>query len=177
MSTHHVSEILSDNLDLFPKSQSSRLAQHLITLCERYRFDPAFILSLIQVESSFKVKARSPVGALGLMQVMPGTAQFVAQELGLPSRFVADERAILEPFMNLTLGVAYLAWLRDHYRGASPYYLVAAYNIGPGRLDELLTRKSFRPRETKKYFEKIRAGVPGFRFYRKALPSRGRLRV
>src|SRR5688572_27686047 len=67
---NRVSEILADRLDLFPKALAPRLAQHIIFLCKEYRFDPAFILSLIEVESGFHVKAASKVGALGLMQVM-----------------------------------------------------------------------------------------------------------
>ncbi|MGZ3696730.1 MAG: lytic transglycosylase domain-containing protein, partial [Bdellovibrionota bacterium] len=150
-----------------PKSQTPKLARHLLSLCRQYRFDPAFVLSLIQVESAFKIKARSPVGALGLMQLMPGTAQFIAQELGIEvSQQGITERALLDPFFNITLGVAYLAWLRDHYAGSAPYYLVAAYNIGPARLDELLSRKSFKPVGTKKYFQAIRRGIPEFRYYR-----------
>src|SRR4051794_21795119 len=81
MSEEQVSHILADRLDLFPKSQAPRLAKHLVCLSRQFRFDPAFILSLIQVESSFRVKAVSSVGARGLMQLMPSTAAFVVQSL------------------------------------------------------------------------------------------------
>lgn len=174
-----VTEILADRLDLFPKSQAPRLARHIVSLCKNYRFDPAFVLSLIQVESSFRVRATSPVGALGLMQVMLPTANFVVQNLRLsPSGFenfqvmslrsrALTSAVLVEPFVNTMIGITYLAWLRDYYKGLLPYHVVAAYNLGPARLDELLASKSFRPVETKKYFHSIRRGVPHLRFYRK----------
>jgi hypothetical protein len=164
MPESRVTQIFKDRLDLFPQSQIPRLSRHLIALCKRYRFDPAFVLSLVQVESGFHIRIKSPMGAVGLMQLMPGTGQKMVEDLGLHYPNVG--RALLDPFVNLTLGVAYLAWLRDHYRGLPPYYLVAAYNVGPARMDELLSRKSFKPVNTKKYFEAIRRQVPGFRFYR-----------
>jgi len=181
MSEKRVADILADRLDLFPQSQVPKLAHHLVSLCKQYRFDPAFVLSLIEVESGFKIRAISPVGALGLMQVMPATARYVVRELGFryttPYLKASDvrltgaqagamsERVIQDPFVNMAIGIAYLAWLRDHYQGLSPYYLVAAYNIGPARLDELRARKSFRPTNTKQYYEAIRKRVPDFRFY------------
>ena len=71
-------------------------------VCRQHHFDPAFILSLIQVESSFRIKARSSVGAIGLMQLMPATALNVARDRRI--RF-AGERALTDPYLNLTLGV------------------------------------------------------------------------
>ncbi len=179
MSEEAVSEVLSDRLDLFPKSQTPRLAHHILGLCKRFRLDPAFVLSLIQVESSFRVKATSPVGAVGLMQVMISTANDVIREEGLP--FSGNEpfkgyslieghlnpAQLADPFVNTAIGIAYLARLRDYYKGFSPYYVLAAYNVGPTRMDELLDRKSFKPVETKKYFLAIRRRVPEFRYYRR----------
>lgn len=173
MGVEQVQKILADRLDLFPVSQTPKLARHLVALCDQYRFDPAFVLALIQVESRFRVKVVSPAGAVGLMQVMPATASVVSQELSLKtlrlkkvdrSRF---ERMLTDPFLNVEIGIAYLAWLRDRYRDLSPYYLVAAYNVGPGRMDELLSRKEFKPVNTRRYYEAIRKGVPGFRFYQR----------
>jgi soluble lytic murein transglycosylase-like protein len=163
MSEQRVAAVLADRLDVFPRSQVSRLARHLLGLCDKYKFDPALILSLINVESRFRIKAVSPVGALGLMQLMPPTAEHVADRNGL--RY-SGPRSLFDPFTNLAIGVAYLSMLRDKYRGSSPYFHIAAYNIGPGRMDELRARKSFRPTQTKKYYESIRKGVPVIRFYR-----------
>jgi soluble lytic murein transglycosylase-like protein len=166
MSERKVSEVLGDRLDLFPKSLTPRLARHLVRLCRYYRFDPAFILSLIQVESQFHVKVVSFAGAVGLMQVMPATARHIIDEWDLPvPHQVSMKQALGDPFFNMTVGIAYLASLRDHYQGRSPYYLIAAYNVGPARMDELLTHKDFHPVQTMKYYDSIRRGVPDFRYY------------
>lgn len=192
MSESNISDIFADHLVNFPKSQVPKLSRHLLSLCRHYRFDPAFVLSLIQVESAFNPKVISPMNAVGLMQVLPGTAQFVVRDTGLPFAGVdeatstavrkqrrATERMLTDPFYNLSIGVAYLAWLRDYYQDLDPYYLVAAYNIGPGRLDELRARKSFRPTETKKYYLAIRRRVHEFRSYKRPVveqrkPARAR---
>ncbi len=168
LSRNRVAEILRDRLDLFPASQTPKLANHLIQLCRQYRFDPAFILAVIQIESMFKIQAVSPVGALGLMQLMPGTALMIARDWGIYTSAVekGGTRAILDPYVNMSLGVAYLAWLRDHYWGKSPYYILAAYNAGPGKIDELIAKKNFTPVTTLKYFQDIRRALPEFRYYR-----------
>lgn len=188
MSEANVVEVFSDRLHLFPQYQIPKLAQHLLNLCHEYQFDPAFILSLIEVESAFKSKAVSSAGAVGLMQMMPSTAQILGQTLKEASqrdqsysRFSkvshsiwkgAERHQIIallkDPFVNLELGVAYLAWLRDRYSGRSPFYLVAAYNIGPSKTDELLSRKQFKPVNTKRYYEAIRRTLPQMRYYRRS---------
>ena len=181
ISEETVGQVFSDRLDLFPKSQAKPLAKHLIALCDKYRFDPAFILSLIDVESRFQVGVVSYAGAVGLMQLMVPTASFVVRELGVfdtgygsfkgwkPSTPISSQamsRLLREPFANTAIGMAYLAFLRDTYEGLPPYYVLAAYNLGPARLDELLERKTFRPTETKKYFLSIIGRIHDFRFYK-----------
>lgn len=171
MSVRKVADVLNDQLDLFPKALTPRLAKHLVKLCRFYRFDPAFILSLIRVESGFHIRVVSAAGAVGLMQVMPATALHIINEWDLPVPSHVDmKRALTDPFFNLTVGVAYLASLRDRYEGRSAYYLLAAYNVGPARLDEILENvalqhKTFHPVQTLKYYEAIRRGVPDFRYY------------
>jgi hypothetical protein len=165
MPEEKVARILGDHLTLFPQAQVPALARHLVRLCRKHRFDPAMILSLIQVESAFRPNAVSPAGAVGLMQLMPATAQVVARRFAI--RY-PGERALRDPFLNLELGVAYLSHLRDKYQELSPYFHLAAYNIGPARLDELRARKSFKPVQTRKYYEKIRGGVPRLRNYGKS---------
>jgi len=88
---------------------------------EAHGLDPALVAAVVEQESAFQVQAVSPAGAMGLMQIMPGTAA----ELGL-----------LEPFdaaANLDAGTEYLAWLIDRY--GSVELALAAYNAGPGRVD------------------------------------------
>jgi hypothetical protein len=140
------------------KDISKRLAKHLYKLCIHHRMDPAFVLSVIQAESSFRADVVSSAGAVGLMQVMPATARVVAGR-----RVTA--KALLDPFLNLELGVKYLRQLRDRYSGLSPYYALAAYNMGPSRLDALRAKPTFKPTKTLRYFEDIMRGVGDWRRY------------
>lgn len=160
MSESQVAGILKSRVELLPQVHAAPLARHILTLCERYRFDPAFVLSMIQVESSFRLKVVSYAGAIGLMQLMPKTAELVAKRHGIK---YAGPRSLNDPFTNLSIGLAYLYTLREKYRGESPYFHVAAYNIGPGQLDKLRSQPSFQPVGTKQYFDKIRRGVPRLR--------------
>jgi len=89
----------------------------------------ALALSIARRESEFNYTVGSPVGALGLMQLMPGTAREVAGELDLPysrARLTADWS------YNATLGSRYLANLAETF-GQSPVMIAAGYNAGPSR--------------------------------------------
>ncbi len=148
----------------FPHRQA--LALHLSRLCVQYDFDPAFILSLIQVESQFRWEAVSPRGAVGLMQLMPQTAQEVAQHLGFSHVSLdALSHLLKNPFINLSIGFAYLSYLRERYQGHSPFFTVAAYFLGPTRADGLFLRKSFRSQRARKYYESILRGEEYFRLF------------
>ena len=92
--------------------------------------EPALVLALVRQESEFHAGAKSPVGALGLMQLMPATARSVAQAQKVkyePTWLIAD------PDYNLQLGTAHLADLVGSFRGS--YILsLAAYNAGESRV-------------------------------------------
>jgi soluble lytic murein transglycosylase len=91
--------------------------------------DPYFVAAVIREESSYDPRARSGVGAMGLMQLMPDTARDVAQDLGRP---LAEISALWEPPVNIALGSRYLARLRARFQ--DPLLAVAAYNAGPHRV-------------------------------------------
>lgn len=90
--------------------------------------------SVIGQESGGNAAAVSPKGARGLMQLMPDTAREVAGELGLP---YDEQRLTSDPAYNKALGSAYLGKMLDRYDGQHVLAL-AAYNAGPGKVDEWL---------------------------------------
>ena len=183
MSDHEMSAILKDRLKKVPNDQIPKLAHHITNLCRFYRFDPVFVLALIDVESRFRAGAVSPAGAIGLMQLTPSTAYFIVHTLVPRAGFHGFEiekfgesaiedfhlsaELLKNPFINTTLGITYLSWLRDHYNGVTQYF-IAAYYVGPSRMDELLSRKSFQPCQTKDYFQAVRKKIPYYRFYQRA---------
>ena len=98
--------------------------------------EPALVLGLIRQESLFNQRAQSRVGAMGLMQLMPGTAQRTAPKAGLSYN---RSRLLEDPDYNVALGSHYLKEMLARYDG-NKILAIAAYNAGPGRVDSWLTR-------------------------------------
>ena len=95
--------------------------------------EQAVILGLVRQESSFDIQAMSPVGARGLMQLMPATAASVAKQLGLPNDLPA---LTLDAGYNMRLGTSYLQGLLTKF-GSLPL-AIAGYNAGPSRVQDWL---------------------------------------
>ena len=93
------------------------IEQHIEDVCRDLEVDPALVLALIEVESAWNPAARSSKGALGLMQLLPGTA----------ARF--GVRDLFDPRQNIAAGVRYLRFLLDRFHNNLEWAL-AAYNAG-----------------------------------------------
>jgi soluble lytic murein transglycosylase len=97
--------------------------------------EPAFTHALIRQESMFNPNAESPVGAEGLMQLMPKTAKSVARMCGLKYK----EKRLCEPDYNLRLGTTFIQQQLNMFNGS--YVLaLAAYNAGPSRVHEWMNQ-------------------------------------
>ncbi len=105
------------------------------------------VLAVIRTESGFHNFARSDVGALGLMQIMPATGKAIARDMSINWR---GPETLFEPLVNVKLGTRYLRELHDRY-GIWDTAL-AAYNWGPGAIDRRLRRGHSLPA---RYVEKV----------------------
>ena len=94
------------------------------------RLDPARVLAIIRAESAFAIDARSPVGALGLMQVMPQTGLETARHAGVR---LTDPSMLLQPQANIAIGTVYLQRMLARFNGNFAM-AAAAYNAGPDRV-------------------------------------------
>jgi len=92
----------------------------------RYRVPPALLFAIIHAESNFDPHAVSHKGAVGLMQLMPATARWMAPGV--------SRRQLFDPALNIELGARYLRYLANRYGGDAEKILIA-WNAGPGRLD------------------------------------------
>ncbi|MBI5560271.1 MAG: lytic transglycosylase domain-containing protein [Deltaproteobacteria bacterium] len=110
-----------------------RLSYVIVEEGRRYDFDPLFILALIETESTFYNWSRSNKGAMGLMQVLPGTGRMVAGELNIP--WDGDE-TLFNPFHNVRIGLRYFSTLLGMYKDDLDKAL-AAYSSGPSYIEAL----------------------------------------
>jgi len=97
--------------------------------------DPALVAAVIYEESRFRDSVSSHQGAIGLMQVLPSTAQDIARTTGGTGFVVTD---LTHPRVNILYGCYYLRQLLDHY-GGSESAAVAAYNAGQSNVDAWLS--------------------------------------
>lgn len=100
----------------------------------KHAIDPAWVFALTRQESSFIPYAQSPVGAMGLMQLMPRTAQEVAKTL---KKRYKSKQDLSNPNLNIELGTAYLKNLHGFMQNNS-VLATASYNAGPGRIKQWL---------------------------------------
>jgi len=118
------------------------VARTVVSEARRHALEPSLVLAVMHVESRFYNFAVSPVGAIGLMQVMPNTGAELAARIGIDW---LGPQTLFDPTSNVRLGVAYLRELKDRY-GSIPTAL-AAYNWGPGRIDRRLRLGTALPAE------------------------------
>lgn len=107
------------------------LAQLIYDTALQEGLDPDLAFRIVKIESNFRPEARSPVGAVGLVQVMPRTAAFYD-----PTLTIED---LLDPKTNLRIGFRYFRYLLERY-GQDLRMALLAYNRGPARVEELRAR-------------------------------------
>ncbi len=101
-----------------------------------YGFSVEFVLAVIQTESSFNKYAKSPVGAIGLMQLMPVTGKALAKDFGI---VIKDKKHLYNPQLNVTLGMYYLKKLSERFKDMN--LVLAAYNMGETALRKYKNKK------------------------------------
>ena len=147
-----------DAIDLrFPLPLKRTFSQ----MAQERTMNTSLLYAISRQESALYPLAQSPVGARGLMQLMPATAKETAAKLGVPYR---NEQQLFDPTMNIRLGSAYLKRLLDVYDG-NRILAAAAYNAGPGRVKRWREQSTNKPmdvwvesipyRETRNYVQNV----------------------
>lgn len=104
-----------------------------------YGVDPYLVAAVIRVESKYYPQALSPMGARGLMQVMPETGAWVAEQLGLED---FEPEQLFDPETNIRIGTWYLANLKQEFGDLT--FALAAYNGGRGNVRRWLEMRQSR---------------------------------
>ncbi|MCH2497533.1 MAG: lytic transglycosylase domain-containing protein [Erythrobacter sp.] len=121
------------------------IATHVSEASQQFRIPERWIYAVIRVESAGRVRSVSRAGAMGLMQLMPGT--WARQR----ARFSLGQDPF-DPRDNILAGTSYLREMYDRY-GAQGF--LAAYNAGPGRYEDWLAGRRSLPLETRRYVARI----------------------
>ncbi|MNS64601.1 Soluble lytic murein transglycosylase precursor [compost metagenome] len=103
------------------------ITKELIKECHQQDMDPIFVLAIIQTESQFNTYAKGTSGEIGLMQVLPQTAEWIAKKYDLDWR---GPSSLYDPITNIKIGITYFAHLRSQFESRAHHY-VPAYNMGP----------------------------------------------
>ncbi len=136
-----------------------------------FTLDKALVYAMVRAESRFNAQAVSPVGAAGLMQIMPTAAAAAAGD----DKLKTDRTPLFDPAFNLRVGQDYFTWLLEKGVGHDLVRAVAAYNGGPttvartvqmvgGDSDSLLLMECLPAQETRAYVQKV---LTGYWTYRK----------
>jgi soluble lytic murein transglycosylase len=146
----------------------------IVSAAEVHGIDPLLVAAVARVESHFNPEAVSAKGAIGVMQVMPGTGAWAAGQLGIPNW---DAKRLHEPEINIKIGTWYLAYLIDLF-GGSIHAAIAAYNGGQtnvrrwlesGTWDGTAQQSTQIPfPETRQYLDRV---LRTYAWYQRAYPA------
>lgn len=130
----HMANHLQANLPKEFKKDAGKIMNAILEQSEKYEMDPVFVLAIVATESRYNPKAIGGVGEIGLMQIRPETAEWIAKKEKIKWQ---GKKTLYDPVSNIKIGVAYVSFLRDHFDGKAMKYL-SAYNMGPGKLKKML---------------------------------------
>lgn len=125
------------------RKDTDRIALSIMEESRRRKFDPVFLMSVIENESRWRPEARGLHGEIGLMQIKPATARWISRLYGIPFH---GRSTLRDPAMNIRIGAAYLAFLREEFNSRGILY-VSAYNAGVGTVYRALRRRRIPSRD------------------------------
>ncbi len=150
---------------LYPQKYSGYVEEY----SEKFDVDRMLVYAIIKTESSFDSEAVSEVGAVGLMQIMPETFDWLQTKL--PPEHKLDSDALFDPETNIKYGVFFLSLLQNEFDNTE--LTIAAYHAGRGRVNEWLADRTVSPdgisinefpsRTTAHYVDKVTKNIERYK--------------
>ena len=141
---------------LFPLNYREQILEWSVT----HDLEPAWVAAVIRNESRFRPDVVSPAGAIGLMQIMPETGAWIAEQLSLNDYSLAH---LTNPASNIQLGTWYLRYLLDRFSIVDTALM--AYNAGPTNAERWDGNLELAFPETQQYIRRIHLSLPVYRIY------------
>ena len=123
--------VLVKNYKNFNYVNPPQYKESIVRYSNEFGVDPYFTAAVINTESGFDPNAVSHAGAMGLMQIMPETGEWIAGKLGVDDY---SKNRLLEPELNIRFGCWYLNFLKERFDGDNKL-MSAGYNAGHNRVD------------------------------------------
>lgn len=160
----------------YARTRPVQYAEYIHKYAKEYHMDPLLIIAVIKVESDFQPEAVSSMDARGLMQVLPKTGAWIADEIDEPF----EQKKLFDPETNIRYGTYYLRYLIDHFNNED--VAIAAYNGGMGNVtewidDDTITKEGEKMEsipidETRNYVTKVKTNKEIYRkLYGDQLPT------
>jgi len=152
--------VLALGPELEKRTYKLQYPEEIAQYSEQYKLDPYLVAAVIHCESANRADAVSGAGAMGLMQLMPDTGEWIAGKLSIKNY---EDDLLLQPETSIRMGCWYLRFLLDRYGGDQSAAL-AAYNAGHGNVDKWINDPAVSQdgrlvnipyAETKQYVEKV----------------------
>jgi soluble lytic murein transglycosylase len=148
----------------YPVAYTELIAKY----AKEYELDPYLVQSILRCESSNDPTVVSDAGAIGLMQIMPDTATWIAHKLDLDAVYTQD--MLKDPETNIEFGCWYLHFVSGRFHG-NVKQMIAAYNAGHGSVEDWLNDPRFSLNgelttipfeQTARYYEKVTAAYENY---------------
>ena len=134
---------------------AKRYADDVSASASEFQVDPSLIFAICETESHFNPQAKSSAGAIGIMQIMPETGKWIAENLSFSDY---REEVLSDPSINIRFGAYYLAYLSSLF--SEFWQVIAAYNAGEGAvslwIEKGISEESIPFPETKRYVAKVK---------------------
>ncbi|MGZ3770034.1 MAG: lytic transglycosylase domain-containing protein [Bdellovibrio sp.] len=153
---------IENHLSKENKKYAKKIMKTILTASKQHEFDPLFVAAVIQTESTFNPEAIGTSGEIGLMQIMPDTASWIAEKENIKYK---NKNSLKDPVVNIKLGVAYMAFLRDYFE-KNPTRYIAAYNMGANNVKKLVShsrKPTSYPTRVIKNYKLLYAGFEGIK--------------